>query len=99
MALTCLLKTYNTILKLLLHFCSWAPCTYKFSDCQHEYFLKVEILFWTFQIFRPDGSFVCIVGFSEPIKRPSDIHLTKDGHLVVVNFIAHQLKVYKLGDS
>lgn len=55
--------------------------------------------FLVFQIFRPDGGFVCIVGFSEPIKRPSDMHLTEDGRLIVVNFLNHQLKIYKLGDT
>ncbi|XP_013421961.1 tripartite motif-containing protein 3 [Lingula anatina] len=48
------------------------------------------------QVFYPDGTFQCLLELSEPICRPSDLHLTEDGHLVIVNFLEHCVKVYKL---
>ncbi|KAK3095009.1 hypothetical protein FSP39_009125 [Pinctada imbricata] len=51
------------------------------------------------QIFSSMGHYICGVKFSDPIIRPSDIHLTADGHLLVTNFLQHQIKVYKLGEE
>ncbi|XP_062600683.1 uncharacterized protein LOC134262320 [Saccostrea cucullata] len=51
------------------------------------------------QIFKPNGSFLCDIRFDEPIQRPSDIHLTKDGKLYVTNFLQHQVFVFQLGQK
>ncbi|XP_060592289.1 uncharacterized protein LOC132747003 isoform X2 [Ruditapes philippinarum] len=48
------------------------------------------------QVFRHDGSFTGLIDFDEKIVRPSDIHLTSDNKLIVVNFIHHIIKVYQL---
>lgn len=50
-----------------------------------------------FQIFKPNGTFLCDIQFDKPIQRPSDIHLTRDGKLYVSNFLLHIVSVYQLG--
>ncbi|XP_061171340.1 RING finger protein nhl-1-like [Saccostrea echinata] len=51
------------------------------------------------QIFKPNGTFLCDIKFDQPIQRPSDIHLTKDGKLYVTNFLQHQVFVFQLGQK
>ncbi|XP_023225848.1 uncharacterized protein LOC111626630 [Centruroides sculpturatus] len=48
------------------------------------------------QIFDWDGEYLGEVQFSDPIRRPSDITLTPDGYLYVLNYLDHFLGVYKL---
>ncbi|XP_066277572.1 tripartite motif-containing protein 3-like isoform X1 [Branchiostoma lanceolatum] len=48
------------------------------------------------QVFKPSGKFFCHVDL-EKIVRPSDIALTNDGYLIVVNYTQHNIKKYKLG--
>ncbi|XP_078588432.1 uncharacterized protein LOC144869219 [Branchiostoma floridae x Branchiostoma japonicum] len=48
------------------------------------------------QVFKPNGDFYCHLDL-EKIVRPSDIALTNDGYLVVVNYTQHNIKKYKLG--
>lgn len=50
-----------------------------------------------FQIFNSEGVYRCQLKFQQPIVRPSGIHFTHDGLLVISNFIEHQVSVYKLG--
>ncbi|KAI8512682.1 hypothetical protein Bbelb_093210 [Branchiostoma belcheri] len=48
------------------------------------------------QVFKPSGEFYCHVDL-ENVFRPSDIALTNDGYLIVVNYTQHHVKKYKLG--
>ncbi|XP_067120160.1 uncharacterized protein [Centruroides vittatus] len=48
------------------------------------------------QIFDWDGEYLGEVQFSDPIRRPSDITLTPDGYLYVLNYLDHFLGIYKL---
>ncbi|XP_067137932.1 tripartite motif-containing protein 2-like [Centruroides vittatus] len=48
------------------------------------------------QIFDWDGEYLDVVRFLEPIRRPSDITLTSDGYLYVLNYLDHFLGIYKL---
>ncbi|XP_067657041.1 uncharacterized protein [Haliotis asinina] len=49
------------------------------------------------QVFSPDGKYLFPIKLSDPIYRPSDIMLTRNRHLLVVNYLTHSVKVYKLG--
>jgi sugar lactone lactonase YvrE len=48
------------------------------------------------QLYSPDGGFLCPLVLSSPIERPSDIHLTADGHLMVNNLRKHSVSIFKL---
>ncbi|OWF38264.1 E3 ubiquitin-protein ligase TRIM71-like isoform X2 [Mizuhopecten yessoensis] len=48
------------------------------------------------QIFQPNGRFLGVLALSDPHIRPSDIHLTPDGRLIIVNFTNHEVKVFRL---
>ncbi|RUS80170.1 hypothetical protein EGW08_012059 [Elysia chlorotica] len=48
------------------------------------------------QVFSNEGDFVGHIKFSQPIRRPSGIHLSSDGTLYVINFIDHCIHVYSL---
>ncbi|XP_023231265.1 uncharacterized protein LOC111631279 isoform X2 [Centruroides sculpturatus] len=48
------------------------------------------------QIFSWNGEYLGRVLFSDPIRRPSDITLTFDGYLYVLNYLDHFLGIYKL---
>ncbi|GFS15472.1 tripartite motif-containing protein 3-like [Elysia marginata] len=48
------------------------------------------------QVFNNNLEFVATIMFSEPIRRPSGIHLSPDGTLYIVNYLDHCIKVYKL---
>lgn len=52
-----------------------------------------------FQIYKPNGTFLCDIQFDKPIQRPSDIHLTRDGKLYISNFLLHIVSVYQLGQQ
>ncbi|XP_046365188.2 uncharacterized protein LOC124141263 isoform X1 [Haliotis rufescens] len=49
------------------------------------------------QVFSPDGQYLFPIKLSDPIYRPSDIMLTRDRHLLVVNYLTHSVKVYRIG--
>ncbi|KAK6185801.1 hypothetical protein SNE40_007951 [Patella caerulea] len=51
------------------------------------------------QVFKSNGDFLSVIKFKEPIIRPSDIHLTEDGTLIVTDFLAHMVKVFTLEKS
>ncbi|XP_023217985.1 tripartite motif-containing protein 3-like isoform X2 [Centruroides sculpturatus] len=48
------------------------------------------------QIFDWNGEFLGNVIFTSPIRRPSDIALTKDGRLYVANYLDHYISVFRL---
>ncbi|CAL1530218.1 unnamed protein product [Lymnaea stagnalis] len=48
------------------------------------------------QVFTLDGSFIGSVRLSHPIRRPSGLHLTSDGHLYVINYLDNEIAVFKL---
>ncbi|BFY98623.1 hypothetical protein BsWGS_01663 [Bradybaena similaris] len=48
------------------------------------------------QVFTNDGHKLAVIALSEPIQRPSGIHLTSDGLLYVINYLASDIKVYDL---
>ncbi|XP_023238714.1 tripartite motif-containing protein 3-like [Centruroides sculpturatus] len=48
------------------------------------------------QVFDWEGEYMGKVTFSHPIRRPSDITLTKDGRLYVLNYLNHHLAIYAL---
>ncbi|XP_060064973.1 tripartite motif-containing protein 2-like [Ylistrum balloti] len=48
------------------------------------------------QIFMSNGRFLGVLSLSDPHIRPSDIHLTPDGRLIMVNFTNHEVRVYRL---
>ncbi|XP_041371012.1 uncharacterized protein LOC121384617 [Gigantopelta aegis] len=48
------------------------------------------------QVFKSNGQFLCHMKLHAPILRPSDIHLTANGHLYVVNLLYHVVNVYKI---
>ncbi|XP_067120648.1 tripartite motif-containing protein 2-like [Centruroides vittatus] len=48
------------------------------------------------QVFDWEGEYIGKVTFSHPIRRPSDITLTKDGRLYVLNYLNHHLAIYAL---
>lgn len=50
------------------------------------------------QVFNNRGKFLAPVKFSNPIRRPSGIHLTSDGTLYVVNYLDQCIKVYSLNN-
>lgn len=49
------------------------------------------------QVFAPNGYYLCKLRLSEPIRRPSGIHLSRDGLLYVINYLDAHIKVYKVG--
>ncbi|KAL7647094.1 UNVERIFIED_CONTAM: hypothetical protein RMT77_002352 [Armadillidium vulgare] len=47
------------------------------------------------QIFTPCGEFVCVLRLDRPLRRPSGISLTQDGHLFVLNYWENSLVKYQ----
>lgn len=48
------------------------------------------------QVWSAEGGHLCNVTFDDRIVRPSNIHLTEDGHLMVMNYIEHYVSIFKL---
>lgn len=48
------------------------------------------------QVFDWEGEYLGLVKFIQPIHRPSDIFLSKEGYLYVLNYLHHFLGVYQL---
>lgn len=48
------------------------------------------------QIWSNEGHWLGDVTFNERIVRPSNIHLTLDGHLMVMNYVEHYVNIFKL---
>uniref|UniRef100_A0A915KEQ1 Uncharacterized protein n=1 Tax=Romanomermis culicivorax TaxID=13658 RepID=A0A915KEQ1_ROMCU len=51
------------------------------------------------QIWSNEGKWLGDVTFNERIVRPSNIHLTLDGHLMVMNYVEHYVNIFKLEDT
>ncbi|KAK7483925.1 hypothetical protein BaRGS_00024809 [Batillaria attramentaria] len=47
------------------------------------------------QVFAPNGYYMCRLRLSDPIRRPSGIHLSRDGLLYVINYLDAHIKVYR----
>jgi len=48
------------------------------------------------QVFTNQGMYLAMLNLSTPLRRPSGIHLTSDGHLYVINYLDAFIQVFKL---